>query len=186
VVFRWPECRRAVGKWLESFHAMMWCWWCAWQGLRGGGASERRRDRAAAKLELTGAVVCAARVRESEIGRVCEPQWVTAVLLEHWIMGGRRWRWLMTAGRSCGRAPARSSAREEGRQWKCECVKARVSSLGAQGHVSIRRGGTTYESRCWQAGGGHGALGRRRRDVDGPAGGMARCVAGAGGHVAQD
>jgi hypothetical protein len=42
----------------------------------------------------------------------------------------------MTAGKSCGGAPARSSAREEGRQWKCECVKERVSSLGAQGLAS--------------------------------------------------
>jgi hypothetical protein len=104
--FRWPECRRVAGKWLESFHAMMWCWWCAWQGLRGGRASGRWRDRAAEELELIDTMVQAARVRESEIGRVCEPQWVAAVLLEHWIT---------TAGRSCGGAPARSSAREEGR-----------------------------------------------------------------------
>jgi hypothetical protein len=67
-VFRWPECWRTAGKWLESFHAMMWRWWCAWQVLRGGGAAGRRRDRAAAELELTGAVVWAARVRENEIG----------------------------------------------------------------------------------------------------------------------
>jgi hypothetical protein len=37
----------------------------------------------AAELELTGAVVRAARVWESEIGRVYEPQWVAAVLLEY-------------------------------------------------------------------------------------------------------
>jgi hypothetical protein len=40
-VFRWPEGRRVARKWLDSFHAMMWCWWCAWQGLRGDGAAER-------------------------------------------------------------------------------------------------------------------------------------------------
>jgi hypothetical protein len=57
MVFWWLEGRRATGKWLESFHVMMWCWWCAWQGLKGGGASGRWRDRAAAELELTGAVV---------------------------------------------------------------------------------------------------------------------------------
>jgi hypothetical protein len=114
----------------------------AWQGLRGGGASGRRRDRAAVELELTGAVVRAARVRKSKIGQVCEPQWVAAVLLEHWIAGGKRWRRLMTAGRSCGGAPVRSSAREEGRQWKCESVKARVSSLGAQGCAWSWGGGT--------------------------------------------
>jgi hypothetical protein len=42
-----------------------------------------RRDRAAAELELTGAVVWAAHVRENEIGRVYELQWVAAVLSEH-------------------------------------------------------------------------------------------------------
>jgi hypothetical protein len=50
------------------------------------GAERRRsvgRDRAAAELELTGAVVRAAPVWKSEIGRVCEPQWVATVLLEH-------------------------------------------------------------------------------------------------------
>jgi hypothetical protein len=189
MAFRWPECRRTAGKWLESFHAMMWCWWCAWQGLRGGRASGRRRDRAATELELTGAVVRAARVRESEIGRVCEPQWVAAVLLEHWIAGGRRRRRLMATGRSCDGAPVRSNAREEGRQWKSECVKARVSSLGAQGCASSRGGGTASESRCWQAGGRRGALGRRRRDVEGrggASGGRAGGGRGAGGHVAQD
>jgi hypothetical protein len=128
-----------------------------------------------------------ARVRESEIGWVCEPQWVAAVLLEHWIVGGRRRRWLTMAGRSCGGAPARSSAREEGRQWKCECVKERVSSLGAQGCASSRGGGTASESRCWQVGERRGALGRRRRDVEGQggaSGGRAGGGRGAGGHVA--
>jgi hypothetical protein len=47
--FRWPECQRAVGKWLDSFHAMMWCWRCACPGLRGDGAAGRRRGRAAAE-----------------------------------------------------------------------------------------------------------------------------------------
>jgi hypothetical protein len=86
MAFRWPECRRTAGKWLESFHVMMWCWWCAWQWLRGGGVAGRRRDRAAAELELTDAVVWAARVWENEIGRVCELQWVAAVL---WSTGSR-------------------------------------------------------------------------------------------------
>jgi hypothetical protein len=27
---------------------------------------------------------------ENEIGRACELEWVTAVLLEHWIEGGKR------------------------------------------------------------------------------------------------
>jgi hypothetical protein len=52
----------------------------------------------AAELELTGAVVGAARVREIEIGQDCEHQWVAAMLLEYWIAGGRRRRRLMTAG----------------------------------------------------------------------------------------
>jgi hypothetical protein len=74
----------------------MWWWWCAWQGLRVGGASGRR-DRAAAELKFTGAMVWAARVRESEIGLLSELQWVTAVLLEHWIAGAGRRRRLTTA-----------------------------------------------------------------------------------------
>jgi hypothetical protein len=46
-----------VGKWPESFYAMMWCCWCAWPGLkavdrRDDDEAERRRE-----LELTGAVV---------------------------------------------------------------------------------------------------------------------------------
>jgi hypothetical protein len=93
------------------------------------------------------------------------------------------------AGRSCGGAPARSSAQEEGRQWKCECVKARVSSLGAQGCASSRGGGTVSESRCWQAGGRRGALGRLRRDVEGrgrASGGQAGGRCSVGGHVVQD
>jgi hypothetical protein len=58
---------RAVGKWLESFLGVMWCWWCAWQGLRGGGVPGQRRDRAAAELELTGAVVRAVWARGVEL-----------------------------------------------------------------------------------------------------------------------
>jgi hypothetical protein len=77
------------------------------EGLRGGGASRRRRDRAAAELEFTGVVVWAARVRESEIGLLSELQWVVVVLLEHWIAGVERRRRLTTASRGSGRAPAR-------------------------------------------------------------------------------
>jgi hypothetical protein len=51
-------------------------------------------------------------------------------------VGVGRQRQLTMASRGSGGAPARSSAREERRQWKSECVKARVSSLGAQGHAS--------------------------------------------------
>jgi hypothetical protein len=110
------------------------------------------------------------------------------VLLEHWIGGGRRQRWLTTASKSCGGAPARRSARGEERQCKCGCVNARVSALGAQGRASSRGGGTASEGRCWQAGSVHGALGRRRRDVEGRGGasrGREAVGAGAGGHVAR-
>jgi hypothetical protein len=68
MVFRWPEGRRAVGKWLNRFYVMMWCWWCAWPGLRGDGAVGRRRGRAAAEARAhrrSGPVVS---VHESEIG----------------------------------------------------------------------------------------------------------------------
>jgi hypothetical protein len=33
------KCRRAAGKWLNSLYVMMWCWWCAWPGLRGDGST---------------------------------------------------------------------------------------------------------------------------------------------------
>jgi hypothetical protein len=52
------------------------------------------------------------------------------------------------------------------RRWKCKCVKARVSSWGAPGHVSSRERDTTGESRCWQARRPGWRLGRRRRDVE--------------------
>jgi hypothetical protein len=63
------------------------------------------------ELELAGAAGDDARVRESETGWVGELQGVTAVLLEHWIAGGR-WRGrLTTVARGCDGAPARSCAR---------------------------------------------------------------------------
>jgi hypothetical protein len=67
MAFQWPECWTAAGKWLESFLGVMWCWWCAWQGLREGGAPGRRQDREATELELTGAVVRAAWARGMEL-----------------------------------------------------------------------------------------------------------------------
>jgi hypothetical protein len=120
----------------------------------GGGARAHRRG---------GSAVLA---WESEIGWACEHQWAAAVLLEHWIGGGRRQRRLTTVSRSYGGAPARRRAREEERQRKCECVKARVRSQDAQGHASSRGGGTASESRCWQARRRAWRLGRRRRDVE--------------------
>jgi hypothetical protein len=90
MAFRWSEGRRVVGKWLDSFHTMMWCWWCAWPGLRGDGAAGRRRNRAAAEARALWRSGPIDLVRESEIGQACEHQWVAGVLLEHWIEGGRR------------------------------------------------------------------------------------------------
>jgi hypothetical protein len=90
----------------------------------GGGARAHRRG---GPVDL---------VQENEIGRVCEHQWVAAVLLEQWIEGGRRQRRLMTAGRSCGGAPARRRAREEEREVKWACVSATMSSWGARGCTS--------------------------------------------------
>jgi hypothetical protein len=105
--FRWPEGRRSAGKWLDSFHAMMWCWWCACPGLRGDGAVGRRRGRAAAKARAHRRSGPVNLVRENEIGQACELQWVAAVLLEHWIEGGKRRRRLSTVSRGSGGAPAR-------------------------------------------------------------------------------
>jgi hypothetical protein len=88
------------------------------------------------------------------------------VLLEHWIKGGKRRRRLSITSRSCGGAPARRRAREEEGQYKCGCVNARESALGAQGCASSRGEGIASESCCCQAGGWRGSSGRRRRDVE--------------------
>jgi hypothetical protein len=85
-------------------------------------------------------------------------------------------------------APARSSAREERREWKSECVKARVNSLGAQGCASNRGGGTASKSRCWQAGGvrgGSGDGGATWRGGEKPAEAGQAVGTGVGGHVAR-
>jgi hypothetical protein len=82
-VFRWLDGRRAVEKRLDSFYAMMWCWWGAWPGLRGGGLTGRRRGRAAAEARAHRRCGPGDLVQENKIGRACELQWVTVVLLEH-------------------------------------------------------------------------------------------------------
>jgi hypothetical protein len=43
---------------------------------------------------------------------------------EHWVERVGRRRRLTTAGRSCGGAPARCGAWEEGNEAKCECMSA--------------------------------------------------------------
>jgi hypothetical protein len=136
MVFRWPECRRAVGKWPDSFYTMMWCWWCAWPGLGGSGSPGRRRGQAAAGARAhrhCGPVVL---VQESEIGRAGEHQWVAGVLLEHWIGDGLRQRRLSTTSSSCSGGPARWRAREKEKLYKCGCRNARGRALVAQGHTS--------------------------------------------------
>jgi hypothetical protein len=52
------------------------------------------------------------RVRESEIGWVSELQGVAAVLLEHWIAGGRWSGRLTTAARGGGGGPVRCGGRD--------------------------------------------------------------------------
>jgi hypothetical protein len=47
-------------------------------------------QKAAAELELAGAVEDEAWMREGEIGRAGEHQWVTAMLWEHWIGAEQR------------------------------------------------------------------------------------------------
>jgi hypothetical protein len=96
------------------------------------------------------------------------------VLLEHCIAGGKRRRLLTIASRSCGGAPARRSAGEEERQWKCECVKARVSSQGAQGRALGPEEGTGTQEQLLATGGVRGTLGRRWRGVEGRGEGQQR------------
>jgi hypothetical protein len=151
-------------------------------GARGGGASGRGRDRAAAELELTGAVIWAARVWESEIGRVCEPQWVAAVLLEHWIAGGRRRRRLTTAGRSCGGAPARSSAREEG-MGVCECKSESMGSSGTCFKSRRRHGERELLLASQRARGARGDGGATWRGEERASAGRVSGGRGVGGHV---
>jgi hypothetical protein len=64
-------------------------------------------QKAAAKLELAGAVEDEAWRWEDEIGWAVEHQWVTAVLWEHWIGAKRRQRRLSTVARRGGGGPVR-------------------------------------------------------------------------------
>jgi hypothetical protein len=110
--------------------------------LRGSRLSGRRRGRAAAEARAHRHSGSGDLARENEIGQACELQWVAAVLLEHWIGGGRRRRRLLTGSRGCGGAPARWGAREKEKQCKCRRVKARVGSWGALGHAQGPEEGT--------------------------------------------
>jgi hypothetical protein len=105
-------------------------------------------------------------MRESEIGWVSELHGVAAVLLEHWIAGGRRHGRLTMVARCCGGGPARCGARERKWQWKCRRVKARGSAWEAPGCArGPEEGVVTWEQELasrresWR-------LGRRRRDVE--------------------
>jgi hypothetical protein len=77
----------------------------------------------------------AAGVRENKIGLVSELQWIAAVLLKHWIAGGRQWRRLTTTGRSCGGAPARRGARNREMQWELSVCVGKRGRGGASGRA---------------------------------------------------
>jgi hypothetical protein len=64
-------------------------------------------QKAAAELELAGAVEDEAWIREGEIGRAIEHQRVTVVLWEHWIGVERRQRRLSTVARRGGGGPVK-------------------------------------------------------------------------------
>jgi hypothetical protein len=73
-------------------------------GLEWAAHSEQK---AAAELELAGAVEDETWKRKGEIGWAIEHQWVAAVLWEHWI-GVERWqRRLSTVARRGGGGPVR-------------------------------------------------------------------------------
>jgi hypothetical protein len=91
---------------------IMWCWWCAWPGLRGSRSSGRRRGRAATEARAHRRCGPVDLAWENKIGQACELQWVAVVLLEHWIRGEKRQRRLSTVSRGYGGAPARCGARE--------------------------------------------------------------------------
>jgi hypothetical protein len=139
---------------------------CAWPGLRGDGAVGRRRGRVAAEPRAHRRGGPIDLVRESEIGRACEHQWVATVLLEHWIGGGERRRRLSTVSRSSGGAPARCGARGREKQRKCKGVMARVSSWGAPGRALGPEEGTGAWKQLLASRRHAWRLGRRRRDVE--------------------
>jgi hypothetical protein len=157
-------------------------------GAEGLYSGESRRGRAAAELELAGAARDDARVRESEIGWTSEMQGVTAVLLEHWIVGGRRRGRLTTAARGCDGAPARSCAREKEMPWK-RSASVSKQDCGAAAEHGLRPGealraragaGDTGGTRGGSGGGGATWRGRER-----PARGREGGGQGAGVHVAR-
>jgi hypothetical protein len=56
---------------------------CAWPGPRGSRLSGRRRGRAAVEARAHRHYGPGNLAWENEIGRACELQWVTGMLLEH-------------------------------------------------------------------------------------------------------
>jgi hypothetical protein len=68
----------------------------------------------AAKFVLAGAVEDKVWMREDEIGRAVEHQWVTAVLWEHWIGVERRQRRLSTVARRGDEGPVRGLSSGKG------------------------------------------------------------------------
>jgi hypothetical protein len=74
---------------------------------KGSEWAAHGEQKAAAKLELAGAVEDEAWRREDEIGWVVEHQGVTTVLWEHWIGVDQRQRRLLTVARRGGGGPVR-------------------------------------------------------------------------------
>jgi hypothetical protein len=129
-----------------------------------------------------------ARVRESEIGWVSELQGVTAVLLEHWIAGGRRRGRLTMVARGCGGGPVRCGGRKRKWQWKCSHVKARGNAWEAPGYAQGREEGVvTWEQELAAGGsrGGSGDGGATWRGRSRPARGQEAAARVLGRHVAR-
>jgi hypothetical protein len=123
-------------------------------------------QKAAAELELARAVEDEAWMREGEIGRAVEHQWVTAVLWEHWIGAERRQQRLSTVARRGG-GPVRGLSSGKEMLWK------RRAATGKQDHRAavrcVLRPGVglrckqelAMAARAWQPADGSGICGVR-------------------------
>jgi hypothetical protein len=101
------------------------------EGLEWAAHGEQK---VAVELELAGAVEDEAWMREGEIGRALEHQWVTAVLWEYWIGVERRQQRLSTIARRGGGGPVRGLSSGK------EMLGKRRAATGKQDHrAAVRR-----------------------------------------------
>jgi hypothetical protein len=99
----------------------------------GSELAAHGEQKVAAELELAGAVEDEAWMREGEIGRAVEHQWVTTVLWEYWIGAERRHQRLSTVARRGGGGPVRGLSSGK------EMLGKRRAATGKQDHRAAVR-----------------------------------------------